>query len=71
MSGTPSHQGHSHLQPRCAGGQGMIQGEPSLDELLDEPIIGLMAQSDGVSLDELRTLFEAVREWRDQGSAST
>ena len=61
MTGTPSHQGHSLLQPRCAGGQGMIQGEPPLDELLDEPIIGLMAQSDGVSLDELRALVEAVR----------
>jgi hypothetical protein len=47
----------------------MIQGEPSLDELLDEPIIRLMAQSDGVSLDELRTLFETVREWLTQTSA--
>lgn len=49
----------------------MIQGEPPLDELLDEPIIGLMAQSDGVSLDELGTLFEAPREWLTLGSAST
>ena len=49
----------------------MIQGEPLLDELLDEPIIGLLAQSDGVSLDELRTLFERVREWLARGSAST
>ncbi len=49
----------------------MIQGEPLLDELLDEPIIGLMAQSDGVSLDELRTLFERVREWLTRGSGST
>jgi hypothetical protein len=47
----------------------MIQGEPPLDELLDEPIIGLMAQSDGVSLDELRTLVETVREWLTQTSA--
>jgi hypothetical protein len=49
----------------------MIQGEPLLDELLDEPIIGLLAQSDGVSLDELRALFERVREWLAGGSAST
>ena len=49
----------------------MIQGEPPLDELLDEPIIGLMAQSDGVSLDELRTLVETVREWLTRGPAST
>ena len=49
----------------------MIQGEPPLDELLDEPIIGLMAQSDGVSLEELRILFETVREWLNRGSATT
>ena len=49
----------------------MIQGEPPLDELLDERIIGLLAQSDGVSLDELRTLFERVREWLTRGSGST
>ncbi len=49
----------------------MIQGEPPLDELLDEPIIGLIAQSDGVSLDELKTLFAVVREWLTQGSATT
>ena len=48
----------------------MIQGEPSLDELLDEPIIRLVAQSDGVSLDELKALFETVREWLTQGSAT-
>ncbi len=41
----------------------MIQGEPPLDELLSEPIIWLIARSDGVSLDELRTLYETVREW--------
>ena len=47
----------------------MIQGEPSLDELLDEPIIRLVAQSDGVSLDELKALFETVRDWLTQTSA--
>jgi spore coat protein CotH len=49
----------------------MIHGEPPLDELLDEPIIGLIAQSDGVSLDELRTLVEQIREWLTRGPAST
>ncbi len=41
----------------------MIEGEPPLDRLLAELIIGLMAQSDGVSLDELKALYEWVREW--------
>ncbi len=47
----------------------MIQGEPPLDEPQDEPIVWLIAQSDGVSLDELRTLVEALREWLARGSA--
>ena len=71
MSCIASHDGHSLLQPRFWGGQSMIQGEPSLDELLDEPIIRRMAQSDGVSPDELKALFETVREWLTQGSATT
>ncbi len=49
----------------------MIQGEPSLDELLDEPIVWLLARSDGVTLDELRTLVETVREWLTRVSAPT
>ncbi len=49
----------------------MIQGDPSLDELLEEPIIWLMAHSDGVSLDELRTLYEMVQEWLTRGSPTT
>jgi hypothetical protein len=49
----------------------MIQGEPSLDDLLDEPIIRLVAQSDGVSLDALKALFETVREWLTRVSAPT
>ena len=40
-------------------------------ELLDEPIIRRMAQSDGVSSDELKALFDTVREWLTQGSATT
>ena len=49
----------------------MIQGEPPLDELQDEPTVWLMAQSDGVSLDELRNLVEALRGWLTRGSVST
>ena len=40
----------------------MIQGELPLHELLSEPIVRLMAQSDGVSVDELTSLCETVRE---------
>ncbi len=48
----------------------MIQGEPPLDELLSEPIVWLMAGSDGVSLDELAGLCEAIREKLVEASAS-
>jgi hypothetical protein len=48
----------------------MIQGEPPLHELLLEPIIRLMAQSDGVSVDELTSLCETVREKLVRASAS-
>jgi hypothetical protein len=48
----------------------MIQGEPPLHELLLEPIIRLMAQSDGVSVDELTSLCETVRETLVRASAS-
>ena len=48
----------------------MIQGEPPLHELLSEPIVRLMAQSDGVSVDELKNLCEAVREKLVRASAS-
>ena len=47
----------------------MIQGEPPLDELLSESIIWLMAGSDGVSLDELASLCEAIREKVVEASA--
>ena len=40
----------------------MIEGEPPLDELLAEPIIGLMAKSDGISVDELTALCNTFRE---------
>ena len=48
----------------------MIQGEPPLHELLSEPIVRLMAQSDCVSVDELTSLCEAVREKLVRASAS-
>lgn len=39
----------------------MIHGEPPLDELLSEPIVRLLARSEGISLEELASLCEAVR----------
>ena len=48
----------------------MIQGELPLHELLSEPIVWLMAQSDGVSVDELKSLCEAVREKLLRASAA-
>jgi hypothetical protein len=71
MSGSPS----TKVIALCKRGAweygGMIQGEPPLDELQDEPTVWLMAQSDGVSLDELRNLVEALRGWLTRGSVST
>jgi len=70
MPDTASHQGHRLLRTSFAGGRGLIQGEPPLDELLSEPIVRLMAQSDGVSLDELTSLCATVREKLVRASAS-
>jgi hypothetical protein len=36
-------------------------GEPSLEELLSEPIIRLLMASDGVAPDDLRRLCIAIR----------
>ncbi len=47
----------------------MLQGEPPLDELLSDPVVWLMAGSDGVSLDELASLCEAIREKLVEASA--
>ena len=38
----------------------MLIGEPSLEEILSEPIIHLLMQADRVSIDELRTLLALV-----------
>ncbi len=47
----------------------MIDGEPPLDVLLSDPVVWLMAGSDGVSLDELACLCEAIRETLVEASA--
>lgn len=39
----------------------MIEGEPTLAELLDEPIVHLLVASDGVCIDALRQLIARVR----------
>ncbi len=69
MPGIASHQGHRLLRTTCAVGLGMIQGEPPLKQLLSEPIVRLMAQSDGVSIAELTSLCETVREKLVRSSA--
>jgi hypothetical protein len=40
----------------------LIEGAPPLDGLLAEPIIGFMGESDGISADELTTLYKTIRE---------
>ena len=37
-------------------------GEPRLSELFADPILHLLMAGDGVSLDELRRLIDAIRE---------
>jgi hypothetical protein len=38
----------------------MLTGEPSLEEILSEPIIQLLMAADRVSLDELRALYAVL-----------
>ena len=38
----------------------MLKGEPSLEEILREPIVKLLMAADRVSLDELRVLYAAL-----------
>ena len=38
----------------------MLIGEPSLEEILSEPIIHMLMQADRVSIEELRTLLALV-----------
>jgi hypothetical protein len=39
----------------------MIEGEPTLEEVLAEPIVLLAAKSAGLSLGDLRALCEQIR----------
>ena len=43
------------------GGRQMIEGEPTLEEVLAEPIVLLAARSAGLSLGDLRALCEQIR----------
>ena len=38
----------------------MLKGEPSLEEILSEPIVQLLMAADRVSLDELRALYAVL-----------
>ena len=40
----------------------MMHGEPSLDELLEEPIVRLMMAADGVHINDLRALLLRIRD---------
>ena len=42
-------------------GSGMIQGEPSLDEILVDPIVLALVRSDGISLDDVVRACEIAR----------
>lgn len=44
----------------------MATGEPSVEELLAEPIMRRLMASDGVSIEELQQLLERVRERLDR-----
>jgi hypothetical protein len=44
--------------------------ETSLIELLDDPMVGLLMQSDGVDRQSLERLLEAVERDRSQGAPS-
>jgi hypothetical protein len=41
--------------------RGKAVAEPTLDELLEEPIIRLVMAADGVSADDLRDLVDAIK----------
>ncbi|HEX2134569.1 MAG TPA: hypothetical protein VHG30_01505 [Microvirga sp.] len=48
----------------------MMRGEPTLEELLSEPIVRLLMRSDGISLGELVELCRAVRALLHDASGS-
>ena len=37
-----------------------MSGEPDLEEILNEPIVRLLMESDGVEIEELRSLISSV-----------
>ncbi len=39
-----------------------LSAEPSVDEILDDPIVRLLMRGDGVGENEVRRLIESVRE---------
>lgn len=45
----------------------MVKGEPSLQEILNEPIVQMLMAADRVSLDELLALLDQLHEPRDEG----
>ncbi len=47
-----------------------IKGEPTLEEVLTDPLMQLMARSAGLSLQDLRELFERVRQRLAAGPSS-
>ena len=52
-----------HIRPANvrAGERGMIHGEPKLEEILSEPIVLMLAERDGVKVEELHALVDDVR----------
>jgi hypothetical protein len=47
-----------------------IKGESTLDEVLTDPLMQLMARSAGLSLQDLRELFERARQRLAAGPSS-
>jgi len=49
---------------------GVLKGEPSLEEILSEPIVHLLMAADRVSLDDLRALYaHLAQRMSDPGGA--
>lgn len=54
---------------RERGAMTMVEGEPSLNELVAEPIVRMMMASDGVDLAAFKRLLEDVRlRWNRDGA---
>lgn len=48
-----------------------VAGEPTLDDLLLEPIVGLMMRRDNVHAEEIRTIAEHAISRRSQATCSS